>query len=430
MLTHYGKQFVLGLLNPSHSQENAGKFEIFIQALENNTEIRVSIPYTTFNKTYDLTRHDDVTKIEIPKQVLMAGKTKIENKGVEITADKDIAVYAFSKDGSGRGDGFVVHPKRSLGLEHVVTTYSGSHSNIGVVGVENDTIVRIVLNGRSRLSYKRRVYKNGDVLRVTLNRLQTLHIRSRFDLSGARVIADKPVAVFSGASCAELAGISPNCDFVVDQVPAVKTWGQEYVVHGEESPSMRGGGLVRVTSARVNTVVRLENGMETRMGIGGVMDLVVNPRWPTLITCAPFCMATLYKTHSSVNESQIGPSVSILPPTNQFLAYYSVYITKEERGSAFLNILIKCSASGGLVVNDVLLTDLVWQASESKTWCGATVKVAKVGVNTVHHQDGGTRFGVLVNGVGGRHSYSYSGGRRFQVARKEKGKKTKNNLTS
>ena len=64
----------------------------------------------------------------------MAGKTKIENKGIDITADKDIAVYAFSKDSSGLGDGFAVHPKRSLGLEYVVTAYSGSHSNIGVVG--------------------------------------------------------------------------------------------------------------------------------------------------------------------------------------------------------------------------------------------------------------------------------------------------------
>lgn len=392
--------------------------------MENNTKVRISIPYTTFNKTYNLTR-DNVAKVEIPKQVLMAGKTKIENKGIDITADKDIAVYAFSKDSSGLGDGFAVHPKRSLGLEYVVTAYSGSHSNIGVVGVENDTVVSVVLNGRSRLSYNRRVYKNRDALRVSLDKLQTFHIRSRFDLSGVRIITSKPVAVFSGASC-EFSEVSPNCDFVVDQVPSVKTWGREYVVHSGQSHSMQGGGLVRVTSARGGTVVRLENGMATRMGIGGVMDLVINPRWPTLITCAPFCMATLYKTHrASVNKSVVGPSVAILPATNQFLSHYTVYITKEERQSVFLNILIKCSASGGLIVNDVLLKDLVWQASESKTWCGATVKVTKVGVNTVHHRDGGTRFGVLVDGIGGRHSYSYYGGRSFQVTREEKGEEVK-----
>lgn len=424
----------MGFINPPRSQEETGKCEIFINTLENNTKLRVHIPYSSVNQKYVL-RKKEVIRVDIPKEVLMARETKVEMKGVGITANKDIVVYAFSKVNvsSGyegfKGDGFLVFPRRSLGFEYVASTYTGSQSNLGVVGVQNNTNVSIVFKAHSGITYRDHVYRSGDTLNITLNGLQTFHISSREDLSGLRVIADKPVAVLSGASC-ELSKVASNCGNVLDQLPAVKTWDKKYTVYSGRSNSTD-GGLVRVTSASKNTVVLMEDGRTARLGIGDVMDLVVKPRLPTLISCTPYCMTTLYNTHPSLDRCSesihpskgchVGPSMTILPGTKQFLPYYSVYVPKEANQFSFFSIVIKCSAANGLVINDIIQRNLAWESSRSETWCGVTVQVRKHGVNTLYHKDSNATFSVIVTATGDEGSYAYIAGRSFNVVQNNPG---------
>jgi len=65
-----------------------------------------------------------------------------------------------------------------------------------------------------------------------INRLQTFYVRANGDLSGSKVVTDKPVSVFSGHEGARLPNTLSLCcwDNLVEQIPPVTSWGTRFFV--------------------------------------------------------------------------------------------------------------------------------------------------------------------------------------------------------
>jgi len=66
----------------------------------------------------------------------------------------------------------------------------------------------------------------------TLNKLKTAIMGNSFDtdfnISGVKVITNKPVAAFSGHNCAIIPYHIGGCDYLIEQIPPTSSWGRVY----------------------------------------------------------------------------------------------------------------------------------------------------------------------------------------------------------
>lgn len=94
-------------------------------------------------------------------------------------------------------------------------------SYVGILATENTTVVVVTLN--ATVTYDGVTYLANQRIHLTMNEGDTVQLQSVEDLSGTRVSSDKPVAVFSGNTKAE---ITPRRSGVLQyQMIPVRSWG-------------------------------------------------------------------------------------------------------------------------------------------------------------------------------------------------------------
>ena len=69
----------------------------------------------------------------------------------------------------------------------------------------------------------------GQPVTITLNQRQSLYISSLSDLSGSRVVTNKPVAFITGHECGNIPRNFTFCDQMVEQIPPTATWGYDFL---------------------------------------------------------------------------------------------------------------------------------------------------------------------------------------------------------
>ena len=63
-----------------------------------------------------------------------------------------------------------------------------------------------------------------------INRLQTILLKSFYDLSSSEIITNYPVSVFSGHECGNVPLHIGDCDHLVEQIPPATEWGTVFYV--------------------------------------------------------------------------------------------------------------------------------------------------------------------------------------------------------
>ena len=89
--------------------------------------------------------------------------------------------------------------------------------SILLVGCEDDTTITV---SGTPLALNFAISKQGTYL-----------IRSSNDLSGTRIVSDKPISVFTGRECTNVPVDVCCCDHLTEQVPPTVTWGN-FFLHG------------------------------------------------------------------------------------------------------------------------------------------------------------------------------------------------------
>ena len=110
-------------------------------------------------------------------------------------------------------------------------------SSIAIVASETMTTVSLNLTQTVDIStapdlmvqIRENTIQAGSLVTVVLNRAQTLYISSEYDLSGSRVLSDKPISFISGHECGNLPDDLLFCDQLVEQIPPTSTWGKRYI---------------------------------------------------------------------------------------------------------------------------------------------------------------------------------------------------------
>lgn len=162
-----------------------------------------------------------------------------KQQAVHIIAKDPITVYGVTRY-QYSSDAFLALPVSALGTEYIVASYADVANNTeqylpsqtAIVAAFDNTKVRFTLGGTLTTQTVGGL-QPGKSKDIVLNKGDVFHVSSLgegADLSGSKIVADKPVGVVSGNFCAYVPVGTPSCDHLVEMEIPTHTWGKEYVV--------------------------------------------------------------------------------------------------------------------------------------------------------------------------------------------------------
>jgi len=186
-------------------------------------------------------------------------------KGIYLTTSSD-KVDVFGENIKLTNDGhtigtFNVLPVTRLNVDQYVyfgmslSRDNGKASTIVVVGTAVNTVMELVVTQSVEVKIKDTAVSliPGRGYLFTINWLQTVFIASSNDLSGTKIITNKPVAVFSGHQCSNIIDVD-GCDHIVEQIPPTVLWDTEHYV---AFPVGNGRRSIKILAANDATTVDL-----------------------------------------------------------------------------------------------------------------------------------------------------------------------------
>ena len=182
---------------------------------------------------------------------LITGSYNDQNKGIYLKTNSTNIVVIGQNIAYRSSDTFLALPTVKLCCTEYVyygisVSYGYLDNVILIVGTENNTIMNLSVTQSVNVKINDTVspLTSGSQYSFIINRLQTVYIGSSSDLTGTRIITDKPVSVFSGHECGYVPSSSSTsyCDHIIEQIPPTLYWGKRYYVaslHGRNYYTMR-----------------------------------------------------------------------------------------------------------------------------------------------------------------------------------------------
>ncbi|XP_035696727.1 uncharacterized protein LOC118430123 [Branchiostoma floridae] len=318
-----------------------------------------------------------------------------------IKANDEITVY-----GRGNKDGYMALPTDVLGKEYYVASYQGStgRSRVVMIGVHDRTMVRITLTAGVTFEGAQdrsgsHTYSSGQDIILEVHRMETVQFvasTTAGDLTGTRVISDKPIAVLSGTDGAVVG--SGDAGYMVEYLPPVYTWGSTFVV----KPLNGGTDKVRVIASQL-TDYSINGANSGPISAGSFASIDVSA---VTVIQADYPVLVAQYTNGGSGRA---PSMTVIPPVEQYTSDYGLAAISDWTNSAILSV---STAQETGVMSEITTAVSGWSQESGYS---ATTKNMSPGATTATFQHNSLQgaFGVVQYGTAGGESYSYPGGQRF-----------------
>lgn len=405
-VTTEGRDFWLGFMENSPGQGLA--LEIYFSAKET---AQVNISGAVNNLNINVTVEPGVAELVSIPLDYMPLEEGISNRGIHITSDVDISVYALNKR-QFSADAAVILPVNALGAEYLVTAHmeppgdivqSSRESAMLIVAVEDDTEVEIVPSADTF-----RGLVGGDTSIVSLNAGQMYHIKSNEDLTGTSVRAVstgnndcKNIAVFGGNVFTNVGGCGPARDHLLEQMFPLATWGENFLFVPYESRS--GGDFVKIIASEDDTEVQITGLDAITLDKGGVfIDKALNGVRRVRAT-KPISFAQFSRSQDC-DGSQGDPFYILVSPLEQRVRNVTFNAFEvEEINRYFLTLITEAGATANVLLDGVDISNQ-FQTFEDAAY--AILQISR-GNHTVTADEGVI---ALVYGFGNVESFGYSAG--------------------
>lgn len=354
---------------------------------------------------------------------------------MHVESEKEVTVYALSQANT-TSDAFLVLPVDALGKDYTILAYTSDPANNGGGGggVHSETpsqfaIVAAEDGTQITITPSARTYRYGTTTQtIILDRGQAYLVQAdirnsaALDLTGTRVVSDKPVAIFAGHQRATIPlNGGGSRDALIEQLPPVETWGQSVFLVPYVQPSdasiQQLNDRFRVMAALDNTEIKLDGVVVAQLAAGGFYEgRLDQPRHMT--SSAPVLVAQYKQTAQSdfPNDKLGDPFMMLVPPSEQFMNAYrliSAQVTDEGNGRTYLEqyvtIIAPTSKLGTVFLDGALVNPVEFTPIVTSGYSYASLPV-KDGVHSVQADTG---IGVFVYGYGIANSYGYVGGTNF-----------------
>ncbi|MCX7879494.1 MAG: IgGFc-binding protein, partial [Ignavibacteria bacterium] len=343
--TNVGKEFWFSI-PPCYPSDPTDDIKVYITS-PYRTKVTIQVPGEGWQRTV-MTVPNDVTMLELTPtmgQPYMKYPPDPEvpdnvffGRGVNIVSEHPIVVYVVVRYYA-TSDGFLAVPVSSLGKEYIIAGYPVDPMfravwnlplpNVCLIVAPYDqTKVRFTLGGNS-MTVTAGGLKPGQTREVTLNRGDVFALSTKGDggdLSGSRVVANKPVAVVTGNQCTNIPNGNQWCDYTVEMDLPTYTWGKDYLV--PKIPGRVKPPIIRVYAKERNTTIYRDGKefgflkatdftegnrfLETRLSPGSPRSAIISGDKPIGVT--------LYNTGSQEDGQPCisDPFVMVITPMEQF----------------------------------------------------------------------------------------------------------------
>ncbi|MGE3800264.1 MAG: choice-of-anchor D domain-containing protein [Candidatus Kapaibacterium sp.] len=268
-------------------------------------------------------------------------------KSFEITSDEPISVYCFSSK-THTSDGYLALPVTAWGTEYISANYNLDHypvdpsdidncmitprpGEFAVIAAEDSTVVTIypktktLTNSLPNQPTSKKLMK-GEIWQVQ----DGGNVRGATDLTGSRIVADKPVGLLSGHVRTGIPWSLDSKDHLIEMLPPIKSLGTQYIV--VPFSGRNGGDIVRMISGsneQTKVTITSNNGTQSYLLTqkGDFKEITVS-QVSTIESDKPILVAH-YSQSQGVDPrgvSRFDPYMVITTPVEQF-AYTGVFQT-------------------------------------------------------------------------------------------------------
>jgi len=204
---------------------------------------------------------DNEVIINLPT-ILIASSHNDHDKGIHLMTSSGMVTVIGQNLWHNSTDTFLCLPIINLRVEEYVyygisvpmAPGSTFNSYILVVGTEDNTMIKLTVTQpvTIRDSTSPVALIAGMQYSFVINRFQTVLIGSVDDLTGTKIVTNKPVSVLSGHQCAQVNATFASCDYLIEQVPPTTVWGRVFYLG---PPYIRNQLTIKVLAAYNSTSV-------------------------------------------------------------------------------------------------------------------------------------------------------------------------------
>jgi hypothetical protein len=259
----------------------------------------------------------------------------------------------------------------------------------------------------------------GDVLQIISKRATTpcaltssdflsdfCDMGPQYDLTGTRIVGDKPFALFGGHDCANVPYDKRACDHLEEQMIPLTAWGKSSVQVGTEPNFMGEPTVWRVVSGTDGNMITFSPAVHDPITLDAGKYVEFQTLDPFVATATGRVMVGQYMVGANFADSfslnQVSdPSLGLSVPVEQYRDNYD-FLAPETYTRNYVNVTAPADAT--VELDGVPLTD--WKAVGMTTWVYTRLPVAA----GAHHMKGSMPFGITVDGIAAYTSYLYVGG--------------------
>lgn len=347
--------------------------------------------------------------IPLPKAADLADLNDgITNAGIHVVAFADVRVTAFNH-ARYTTDSYQALHTSTLGTDYVVLTFGNvqtgapplNGSQFALVATESNTLVRIIPSvttmGRTAGVPYYLTLQPGDAyqLRCTND--------APADLTGTLIKSSAPIAVFGSHLCANIP--SSNywfCDYIVEQLPAVNTWGNEF--YSAPLATRSGGDTFRFLAAYDNTVITLNGATIATLNRGQFHQRLVSGR-SRIFSSKPILVAQYANSADYDGNVRSDPFMLLLQAVRHYSSGYIVCTPTNDFPTNYVQIVAPTSAVASVQIDGVAVGAAAFLGIPGSTYAAANVLVSP----GRHFVIANAPFGVSTYGWAEYDSYGHPG---------------------
>ena len=306
----------------------------------------------------------------------------------------------------------------------VLTNYS---SIVLLVGTQANTSVILTPTQRLQIprhfwnpSYNWSTVEPGESYSFKVNEMETVHLENFYDLTGTKIVSDKPITVIGGHECVDVPIGAGFCDALVEQFPPTVTWGRFFLVMSLNSRQT--GEQYRIIAMKEVTVIKVKcvNGTSSEFGhvtlllnrTGQVREFELGrDRYCSMTANKPILLVQYSQGYSI---DRVGdPFMAVIPPVEQ---YKKGFVVAKAPQSFHNHISITVSPEyygngRSIFIDNTLVNNWIPIYCGVSSICGYGARQSvEVGIHKIQHTLPQAKFFVMSYGFEYHDGYGSSAG--------------------
>uniref|UniRef100_A0A8C8VK49 VWFD domain-containing protein n=1 Tax=Pelusios castaneus TaxID=367368 RepID=A0A8C8VK49_9SAUR len=392
-----GREFITAFMQNGLQQNLNSDFRLLITGYSPVTLVTISIKKPALRVSVQVVAGQTVS-VMIPPYAEMIGSKVFENT-VVVRADSDVSVLSLnSKPNS--ADTTPVYPVKSLGMEYYVVTPSvvtENYREFAIVAWDGPATVDIHLKGL--VVFQGKMHRGGTTLTIQLEAYQAAQLQSLLDISGTRIVSQKPVAVYVGHNCVTT---SSHCDHVSEQLLPVSSWGTTFIV--PVVPFETQSDILYISNSQA-TQMEVQYGMRKNrreLTAGKLEQYRISGSNALYVSASTGIQVIYFCNGGTKGNIKYGPFFMAIPAISSYCQSYHIYGHNEFENYAL--IIVKTSESAGVTINKGPLRNIRWKPVPGTEYSWAEYPLGK-GFSIHNLEHASSPFGLLSIGIGNQKAY-------------------------